>query len=457
MKLLLISIDTLRSDHLGCYGYNWTRNRTSPFIDSLAGGGVVFENHYATDVPTPPSYTSLFHGQRAIKNGIYTFFQYPREFSCPTPSMAERFFRKKHRTGAISNLCMLYPWLHAGFTDIYKPGNRFQGGSAEEVTREALRWLRDFGQGDFFLFVHYWDTHGPYLRRSHERYRPLFSPEEYRDRAPDMKYLEINPELGKSYREWHERIGDPQSPEENLALYDANVRYVDDQIKALFEGMKAMGVNPDDLFVMVTSDHGEAFGEYGFWDHYSGYRNIAQVPLIVRGAGVRPGRVQSYTQHVDVLPTLCELAGIEWQQRLCGKSMAGLLAGGGAPVRDFAVVEAGYIAVQRMLLRDEFALVHTMWRAGDAADVFPRADAPAHTRWQADRKHIKTFELFDLRTDRDQVHDLSDTCKDRTDQMRIALEDWVIENTGAGGLDRLRLISAKRNMSDAAFLVPSPK
>ena len=71
MKVILISIDTLRSDHLGCYGYDYTRTRVSPFIDSLAEKGVVFERHYATDVPTPPSYTSMFFGMRAIKNGIY--------------------------------------------------------------------------------------------------------------------------------------------------------------------------------------------------------------------------------------------------------------------------------------------------------------------------------------------------------------------------------------------------
>ncbi|MCX7014294.1 MAG: sulfatase [Candidatus Sumerlaeota bacterium] len=432
MKVLLISIDTLRSDHVGCYGYNGTKTRTTPFLDSLAESSVVFERHYAAEVPTPPSYTSLFHGRRAIKNGIYTFGHYGKEFACPMPSLAQRFYLQGYRTGAISNLCWVYPWLHAGFMDIYKPGNRFQGGDAEEVTREALRWLRDFGRGDFFLFVHYWDPHVPYRRRSKEAYRPLFSPEEYRDRAPEMKYFENDPELDRAYREKHDHLGDPQDPAENLALYDANIRYADDQIAALFEGMKPLGVDPDELVVAITSDHGEAFGEYGFWDHYSGYRNIAQVPYIMRGPGMRAGRVGSYTQHVDVLPTLCELAGMEAGDKLCGKSMAGLLKESRESLRDYAVVETAFGAVQRMLVRDEFALVHTMFSLG--------------------RTHIKPFELFDLRTDPDQLHDISAREKKRTDRMRIELEDWVIQN-GGGAFDKLRFMAAKKTMGDMSFLV----
>ena len=433
MKLLLISIDTLRSDHLGCYGYDWPKNRTSPFLDSLADGGVVFDRHYATDVPTPPSYTSLLHGRRAIKNGIYTFGQYVREFRCPTPSLAQRFYQEGYRTGAISNLCVIYPWLHAGFMDIYKPGNRFQGGEAEEVTREALRWLRDFGGDDFFLFVHYWDPHCPYLRRSKEEYRSLFSPEEYRDHAPDMTCYERDEALAKAYYDKHERIGDPQEPEANLALYDANIRYTDDQIRALFEGMTALGIDTDEVLALVTSDHGEAFGEYGFWDHYSGYRNISQVPLIAHGPGINAGRVGVYTQHVDVLPTICELAGMEREKSLCGKSMVGLLEGDGTPLRDYAMVETAFVAAQRMLVRDEVALVHTLWRA--------------------DRDYIKEFELFDLRTDPDQVHDVAASRRELTDRMRIDMEDWVIANAGSSALDKLRLLACKKQMADVAFLV----
>jgi len=433
MKVILLSIDTLRSDHLGCYGYHCTQTPTSPFIDSLAEQGVVFERHYATDVPTPPSYTSLFFGTRAIKNGIYTFGQHPKEFTCPTPSLAELFYRHGHRTGMISNLSLVYPWLHRGFLDIHKPGNRFQGGTAEEVTEEAFRWLKEFGKKDFFLFIHYWDPHVPYLKRSKEEYRKLFSPKEYRGRAPDMKYFNNNPKLKEAYREKHARIQDPYEPEENLALYDANIRLVDDNIRMLFDGFSKLGIDRSELLFLLTSDHGEAFGEYGFWDHFSGYRNISQVPLIVCGPGVERRRTAAYTQHVDILPTVCALAGIETDSRLSGKSMIGLLPRGDDAFREEILVETAFGAIQRMFIRDEFALVHTLWRG--------------------DRDHIKEYELFDLRKDPDQVQDISERNPDLTHNLRIALDDRVNRETGGSAFDKLRHMAYQKAHPQVGFFL----
>ncbi len=433
MKVILISIDTLRSDHLGCYGHNYTKNPVSPFMDSLAEKGVVFEKHYATDVPTPPSYTSMFFGTRAIKNGIYTFNQYEREFTCSTPSLAEHFYKEGHRTGMISNLSLIYPWLHRGFIDIHKPGNRFQGGTAEEVTEEALRWLREFGKKDFFLFVHYWDPHVPYLERSRKEYRKLFSPDEYRDRAPNMRYINDNPELEKAYQEKHKRMNDPYEPEKNLALYDANIRYVDDGIRRLFEGSAKLGINNDEILFVITSDHGEAFGEYGFWDHFSCYRNISQVPLIIFGPGVKKGRAATYTQHVDILPTLCELAGIKTESTLCGKSMTDLLQGKQDGFREEIVTESAFVAIQRMYVRDEYALVHTLFRK--------------------ERDHINDYELFDLRKDPDQVQDISEKKADLTRDLRIAMDDWVTREAGGAAFDKLRHMAYEREHSNVGFLL----
>ncbi len=417
MKVLLISIDTLRSDHLGCYGYNCAPNPTSPFIDSMAEKGVVFEKHYATEVPTPPSYTSLFHGVRGIRNGIYTFAQYEREFKCPTPSLARRFYDTGHRTGAISNLAQIYPWLHSGFQDIHKTGNRFQGGRADEVTDEALRWLKEHGAGDFFLFVHYWTPHVPYMRRSREDLRLLFPAEEYRSRAPSLEYIEKSEHLKERYTKVQERNNDSYAPEGNLATYDANIRYADEAIQRVFAGMRKLGMGLDDVLCVLTSDHGEAFGEYGFWDHQSCYRNISQVPLIFFGAGMPQGRVRAYTQHVDVLPTLCDIAGMEAGEGLCGRSMVEVMDGREKTFRDEVVTETAFVAVQRMLVRDEHALVHTFWNAN--------------------REHLAEFELFDLTSDPDQLNDISPDKPELAASMRIAMQDWVNREAGGAGRDKL--------------------
>ncbi len=411
-KIILIAIDTLNVDHLGCYGYNVPKVPTTPFLDSLTEQGALLQRHYASDVPTPSSFTSLFYGIRGIKHGIIGFNNKPSEFYSPTPHLAECFSRNGFRTGMISNLLYPCPWLIKGFQDIYPPGLRFQGGSAEEVTNESFRWLKAHGKENFFLFVHYWDPHCPYFRRSQEKYRKMFPATEYKDFAPDMKYFQKNKFLRRFYDTKHERMNDPLDPAENLALYDANIRYVDDNIERLLNGLSELDVKEEDTLVVITSDHGEAFGEYGFWDHWSSYRNISQLPLVFLGPGINKIEISGYTQNIDVMPTILELTGLEVPQGLCGKTMVPLLRGNQDSFRKEIVVNSDSTVVQRMYVKDDYALVHSL----------------THPVWD----HIKEYELFNLSKDPDQLEDISSKEKNRTSEMRIALGDWLAEKlTGA--------------------------
>jgi arylsulfatase A-like enzyme len=411
-KIILIVIDTLNVDHLGCYGYNIPKTPTTPFLDSLAEQGVVFRKHYATDVPTPSSFTSLFCGIRGVKHGIMGFNNRPSEFSCSTPHLAECFSKNGFRTGMISNLLYPCPWLVKGFQDIYPPGLRFQRGTAEEVTNESLRWLKTHTRDDFFLFVHYWDPHVPYFERSQEKYRRMFSAIEYRDFAPDMRYFQKNKFLKKLYDVAHKR-----DPVKNLALYDANIRYVDDNIKRLFSNLEEFDIKGETT-VAITSDHGEAFGEYGFWDHYTCYRNISQLPLILLGPTIQSKNIESYTQNVDIMPTLLELAGIEVPGRLCGKTMVSLLEDGQNNFRREVVVNSDATVIQRMYVRDNYALVHSL----------------ARPVWD----HIEEYELFNLSEDPDQLKDISSKERNKTSQMRLALGDWLVQEL-KGAPDPLQL------------------
>ncbi len=416
-KIILIAIDTLNVDHLGCYGYNIPKAPTTPFLDSLAKAGVLFGRHYATDVPTPSSFTSLFYGIRGIKHGIIGFNNKPSEFYSPTPHLAECFSRNGFRTGMISNLLYPCPWLIKGFQDIYPPGLRFQGGSAGEVTNESSSWLRNHAKKDFFLFVHYWDPHCPYLGRSQKKYRKMFSATEYKDFAPDMKYFQKNEFLKRFYDTKHKRMNDPPDPAESLALYDANIRYVDDNIRRLFNNLKELDIK-DKTLVVITSDHGEAFGEYGFWDHWSSYRNISQLPLVFVGPGIDNTELSNHTQNVDVYPTILELVGLEIPEGLCGKTMVPLLRGNQDSFRKEIVVNSDSTVVQRMYVKDDYALVHSL----------------THLVWD----HIKEYELFNLSKDPDQLEDISSKEKNRTSEMRLALGNWLAEEL-SGAPDPLQL------------------
>ncbi len=416
-KIILIAVDTLNVDHLCCYGYNIPKTPPTPFLDSLAQEGIFFGKHYAADVPTPSSFTSLFYGVRGIKHGIIGFNNKPSEFSCSTPHLAECFAKNGFRTGMISNLLYIGSWYVKGFQDIYPPGLRFQGGTAEEVTSRALSWLKFYADSDFFLFIHYWDPHVPYYRRSKDKYRRMFPATEYKDFRPEMKYFQQNKFLKMLYEATHRYDNDPLDPAENLALYDANVRYVDDNIKILFHNFEKLGIK-DETLVLITSDHGEAFGEYGFWDHYSCYRNISQLPLIFVTLGIDHKKISTYTQNVDVMPTLLELAHIEIPEGLCGKTMVPLLEGKENSFRKEVVVNSDTAVIQRMYVRDDYALVHSL----------------ARPLWD----HIKEYELFNLSEDPDQLQDISSEEKEKTREMRLALGDWLAEQL-KGAPDPLQL------------------
>lgn len=407
-KIILIVIDTLNVDHLGCYGYDVPETPTTPFLDSLAEEGVLFQNHYATDVPTPSSFTSMFYGVRGIKHGIIGFNNNPLEFHVPSPHLAECLSKNGFCTGMISNLFYPCPWTAAGFQYIYSPGAVFQGGTAEEVTTESSRWLKAHAKEDFFLFVHYWDPHGPYFKRSKKEYREMFSADEYGDFAPDMKYIQKNKCLKELYKTGCEKVDndDLLLPEEKLALYDANIRYVDDSIKKLFNTLKELGMK-DETLVIITSDHGEAFGEYGLWDHLSSYRNISKLPLIFVGSSIDNKKISSYTQNIDIMPTILELADLDVPNRICGKTMVPILEGSLDDFRKEIVVNSDAGPIQRMYVKGDYALVHTLNNAV----------------WD----HIKEYELFDLSEDPDQVKDISSTKEKRTSEMRIALSDWLSE------------------------------
>lgn len=221
-----------------------------------------------------------------------------------------------------------------------------------------------------------------------------------------MKYVQQNTFLKKIYDAKHKVTNDPLPPQENLALYDANIRYVDDQIKRLFDNLEQMGLR-DETLVIITSDHGEAFGEYGFFDHYSSYRNISQVPLIFSGSGVDNMRIPAQVQSIDLMPTLLELGGLEPPEGLDGKTMVSLLESKESHLRNEIVVNSDATVIQRMLVKDDYALVHTL----------------ARPVWN----HIKEYEFFDLAKDPNQVNDISAKEKQKTIEMRITLANWLAQ------------------------------
>lgn len=404
MKIILLVLDTLRSDHVGCYGYP---QETTPCLDTLAEEGVVFEKHYATDVPTPPSYTAMLTGQRGQRTGIFGFGRTNYEFDRSNSHLAEHLSRAGYRTAMLSNLLYPCPWLVKGFHEIVPPGLRFQGGTADEVTDEACTWLDRNHDRDFFLFAHYWDPHENYFNRGPEEYQKRFFEKDYSGIVPDGRYFEEYPMVRGILRQYADHSFKGKTDFRQIVpAYDACIRYLDDGISRLMKHLKKLGID-DETLLIVTSDHGEAFGERGFFDHISCYENISHVPLIVRWPKELDGakRVKGYSLGVDLMPTILDCCGLPVPEGLSGKSLRNVLQEGTPTPHDEIVTDCASVPIQRMYVRDDWALVHTI-------------DNPVYD-------FIATYELFDLSRDKAQENDLAESEPDKLGEMKELYRKWL--------------------------------
>jgi arylsulfatase A-like enzyme len=297
-NVLLITIDTVRADHFGSYGYD---RDTTPNIDAVAEEGIVFENAWAHAPSTRYSMPAILTGRYPL-NVYYdrSIRPWPGLQSRAT-TLAEIMHAKGLRAGAITN-----HWyfgrqrrMNQGFDTYDNDNSRLHrqdprrgpatshGSSSSEQTDAAISFLEDVGSRRFFLWVHYYDPHHEY--EAHEGTRSF---------------------------------GD-----EPVDLYDHEILFTDHHVGRLLTDLEERGL-ADDTIVVITGDHGEGFGEHGVDFHgYHLYAAQTKVPFIMRIPGVAPRRVRTAVGHVDILPTLANLVGAEPSEEMMGESLLGLALG----------------------------------------------------------------------------------------------------------------------------------
>jgi len=332
MNVLLVALDTVRADHLSCYGY---RYRTTPNIDELAEEGVLCERMYAPGIPTQPSYTTIFTGQYSITHGIVTHGGVA-ELSKDAPWFPRILQQHGYTTCAVSNLWRMKGWFSRGFEFYVDPSHRvpyLHSVDAETINSRAIPWLREHAREKFFLFVHYWDAHTPYLPPEELR-RKFYEGDPFDPKNESLKPLWRQP-FGDWWRKgWFKELseGGREVTDRDYirALYDAEIFYADRAVRELLEVLEEAGV-ADDTLVIITSDHGELLGEHDiFFDHHGLYEGNIHTPLVVRwpAGGISGGRrVPHFVQHVDIAPTILEAAGLPVPEEMEGKSLLGLLRG----------------------------------------------------------------------------------------------------------------------------------
>ena len=318
-NIILISLDTLRADHLSCYGYN---RPTSPTIDSLAKDSALFLNTFASSPWTLPSHLSIMTALNTINHQVYNK---EMKLDPSVPTLAELIKSKGFYNTALTGGGYVsgFYGFHKGFESYRVTENALGRDGAERLWEAASRWIDDNKAKSFFLFLHTYQIHDPY--DSPPPYNEWFA-------EPGDTPSGLSPGRLRLHKENRFEPLPESTRRDFINLYDGEIRYTDQVlIKPLLEKLRGLDLY-DRTMIILTSDHGEEFYEHKGWLHnHTVYNEAIKVPLIIKFFGSRyAGRkVEEYVRSVDIMPTVLEELGIKYSERnMDGRGLPGLLKEG---------------------------------------------------------------------------------------------------------------------------------
>jgi len=417
--VLYIVVDTLRADHLSCYGYH---RKITPSIDRLAKQGILFSNVYPSDVPTQPSYTAMFTGKRGISTGVVSHSQseslLDKEIWYP-----QILTEKGYETAAVSTLYYMKKYFARGFKSYLNPTagspRLIQRVTADQINKMAIPWLRQNCNKNFFLFLHYWDPHTPYIPP--QQYRNLY----YQGDKSDPGNYSLDGIKDKIIYPFVKRLLDTMAPnitdiEYVIAQYDSEITYIDEKLGEIIEVVRQLGIL-DDTLIIVTADHGESLGEHGiYFDHAGVYEPTVHVPLIFRHSSLPPGeKIKALIQLIDLAPTIFEFLNLEVPKKFEGKSLLPLMKGETGKHYKTIYTNQGLWQASRMIRDEKFKLIKFIDRGF----------------WPG-----PMTELFNLKEDPEEQVNLAEREKEIVDKLELELIRWEAEKLGKR-LDPLRLIA----------------
>lgn len=330
-KVLVVLVDALRADKLGCYGFD---QPTSPAIDKMAKESVLFEQVHSASPWTAPSFGTLFTGVSPTVHGAGKMLGKNSDqgksvhgvtvggLRNDLPTLPQLLPKKMKKAAVINNSFVCKELGFAkGFDEFdFQIARLTRYRTADEVTDIAIRWLESNKDNPFFYFLHYFDPHIQYAPP--KKYLPQFAPK----KPPRIAYPFID------HASARDGSLNPSEAEKAYirGLYHGEVRFVDDEFARL---MAYMDENQllDDTWIVLLSDHGEELFEHGSFDHGHRYEEeVVRVPWIIRAPGGKwkaGMRVKHSVSHVDVFATLLDLAGVTVPERAEGKSVLPFLNG----------------------------------------------------------------------------------------------------------------------------------
>ncbi|MFO8072513.1 MAG: sulfatase [Polyangia bacterium] len=415
-NVLLVTVDTLRADHLGCYGYERIE---TPNIDALASRGWLFEQAFSASPVTAPSHATILTGLLPLAHGVRENGTY--ELAKKHATIAEILSAAGYETAAFVSSFVLDSrfGLDQGFSvydddfsegdSIFSPGvHRWQGHEFDNFERNAgltnsvvFRWLRSHRSRPFFAWVHYFDPHRPY-----------------------------EPE-----KPWADRY--PNRP------YDGEIAYDDSQLGLLLEELESAGELKRTLVVFVA-DHGEGLGQHEETHGKTLFTPLIRVPLIiVPPGGLEEGgqRIEAMVRTVDIVPTVLEMLSTTRPPALHGKSLLPLLKGDSSA----APPQRSYSETHRL---------ERPYRGG----ILRGLRTPRWSYTAIPRDGVR--ELYDLEADPAEKRNLVDELPRRAERMQHALGELIREQSpgeGEEGVEREMNEEVRRKLEALGYIEHNEK
>jgi len=425
--VIIVTFDTTRSDHLGCYGNPVVK---TPNIDSVAGDGCLFEKCYSVTNVTLPSHVSLFtsyymkdHAVVSNKNKVPDFPEY----------MSRVFAGAGYTTAAFTSAGVLEPNRNAGQGfGVYENTTSFER-KGNETTDSAIGWLKGHLDDDVFVWVHYYDPHFVYIPP------PPFNT--MYNFTSSQRFADLNVQDNEMLMKNAEYMSQSDDPEHFRNLYKGEVSFMDNELGRLVGFLKECGAY-DPSLIVLTADHGESLGEEGmYFTHESLNDANIKIPLIIKpGGNVAGQRRKQAVSLIDVYPTVLGLSGLKWQGEIRGKDLGGIMEDPDAPaprevtyyqeVRNTSVgmKRGGYTYIRRVFDK--------------------RSGEHRHNIFMDD----KSGRLYDSGSDPEMLNDISADHPELADEFRSLATEFLADTYGTPEQDVVRDEESIRKLKTLGYI-----
>lgn len=370
LNVILITVDALRADHLGCYGY---KRNTSPNIDKLAKEGVLFTQAIAQSSHTPASIGSIATSTPPNANLLINWGDSIKPTLSTMVYILKSSGYKTIFIGANGNFLEGLHRFTQDFDIFYE-----EPSPAVIITNNALQYLRKYINEPFFMWVHYMDVHNYAPSKPFESLYVNDSLYNKQNKLPIVKNI-LNsygyngiPESLARERNWID------NPDYYIALYDGAIRTIDEQVGILLEKLKQLHIEEKTL-IIFTADHGEMLGERGFYFHHGWflYEPLIKIPLLIKCNKIISKNKVIETQinaHLDIAPTILDILRIDRVKTFQGRSLLGIILGRNKYYSKYVFSDEGHIA--KCIRTGDWKLIYSNYRDKKGYELYNLKDDP---------------------------------------------------------------------------------